>query len=310
MAKHRLVFAAAAALLFGSRGAAAPPLPNTFTAGTPARAAEVNANFTFVMDQLALLVPAGTVLPYAGDTAPAGFLLCDGAAVSRTTYAALFAVVQSRFGAGDGSTTFNLPDLRGMFVRGATNVPRKNFVPDDVFWANGDYLAIPAHGLNRTGFPIRFDTSPGGVLPSPLVYGEIYYAIVLDADQIKVATSAANALAGTAIDLTSGGTGTLILIPTPDTDASWRLAGAPGGASGDAVGTVEDDAFQGHWHDGGSGGGYGETPYSTSTSPVAGGGVGSRVGGWNPHGTGRHGAPRAALETRPRNLALNWIVKY
>lgn len=54
----------------------------------------------------------------AQSTAPSGFLKCNGAAISRTTYAALFAVIGTMFGAGDGSTTFNLPDLRGEFVRG------------------------------------------------------------------------------------------------------------------------------------------------------------------------------------------------
>lgn len=60
-------------------------------------------------------VPSGTVLPYAGATAPSGFFLCQGQAVSRTTYAALFALIGTTFGSGDGSTTFNLPDLRDRF---------------------------------------------------------------------------------------------------------------------------------------------------------------------------------------------------
>jgi microcystin-dependent protein len=64
-------------------------------------------------------VPPGTVLSFAGVTPPVGYLLCDGSAVSRTTYSALFASIGIIWGAGDGSTTFNLPDLRGMFLRGA-----------------------------------------------------------------------------------------------------------------------------------------------------------------------------------------------
>ena len=59
------------------------------------------------------LTPTGAVLAYAGATIPAGFLLCDGRAVSRTTYAALFGVIGTTYGSGDGTTTFNLPDLRG-----------------------------------------------------------------------------------------------------------------------------------------------------------------------------------------------------
>lgn len=61
---------------------------------------------------------AGRVLSFARATAPSGWLKCNGAAVSRTTYAALFAAIGTTYGAGDGSTTFNLPELRGEFVRG------------------------------------------------------------------------------------------------------------------------------------------------------------------------------------------------
>ncbi|MEI6317408.1 MAG: phage tail protein [Pseudomonadota bacterium] len=63
-------------------------------------------------------VTPGTVIHVGAATAPAGYLKANGAAVSRSTYAALFAVIGTNFGAGDGSTTFNLPDLRGEFVRG------------------------------------------------------------------------------------------------------------------------------------------------------------------------------------------------
>src|SRR5690606_10883022 len=58
-------------------------------------------------------IPTGAIMPYAGAAEPAGWLFCDGRAVSRTTYAALFAVIGTTYGAGDGSTTFNLPNLKG-----------------------------------------------------------------------------------------------------------------------------------------------------------------------------------------------------
>lgn len=70
----------------------------------------------------ALLMPAGSVAPYAGSTEPTGWLFCAGQAVSRTTYAALFAVLGTTYGAGDGSSTFNLPDLRGRTVAGRDNM--------------------------------------------------------------------------------------------------------------------------------------------------------------------------------------------
>lgn len=56
-------------------------------------------------------VPIGTIIPFAGNSIPQGYLLCDGSAISRTNYASLFAVIGTIYGAGDGSTTFNLPDL-------------------------------------------------------------------------------------------------------------------------------------------------------------------------------------------------------
>lgn len=63
--------------------------------------------------------PAGHVIAFAGTSAPSGYLTCDGSAVSRSTYSALFSAIGTTWGAGDGSTTFNLPDLRGAFLRGA-----------------------------------------------------------------------------------------------------------------------------------------------------------------------------------------------
>lgn len=63
------------------------------------------------------ICPPGTITAYAGDTAPAGWQLCDGTSLNRTTYASLYNVVGTRFGAPDGSS-FRVPDLRGRFLRG------------------------------------------------------------------------------------------------------------------------------------------------------------------------------------------------
>lgn len=63
--------------------------------------------------------PPGAVMPFATDKQPSRYwLYCDGRAVSRTTYSSLFAVIGTTYGAGNGSTTFNLPDYRGAFIRG------------------------------------------------------------------------------------------------------------------------------------------------------------------------------------------------
>lgn len=63
--------------------------------------------------------PSGMIFDYAGTSAPSGYLLCDGAAVSRATYSALFSKINTTWGVGDGATTFNVPDLRGRTVIGA-----------------------------------------------------------------------------------------------------------------------------------------------------------------------------------------------
>ena len=71
--------------------------------------------------ELANGVPVGSVFNLATTTVPTGFLECNGAAISRSTYATLFAAISTTWGSGDGSSTFNLPDLRGQFVRGWDN---------------------------------------------------------------------------------------------------------------------------------------------------------------------------------------------
>lgn len=75
--------------------------------------------------------PAGLVSPFAGDSIPAGWLLCDGSEVSRTEYANLYNVIGVCRGIGDGSTTFNLPDLRGLFLRGVSGISGNDPDADD-----------------------------------------------------------------------------------------------------------------------------------------------------------------------------------
>lgn len=82
--------------------------------GVPSTAEVTSA----VNSAVSAAMPSGAVLPFAMSSAPTGWLKCGGQAVSRTTYASLFAAIGTTFGTGDGSTTFALPDLRGEFVRG------------------------------------------------------------------------------------------------------------------------------------------------------------------------------------------------
>lgn len=158
----------------------------------------------------------GAVLSFAKNTPPAGWLECNGAAISRTTYAALFAAISTTFGVGDGSTTFNIPDLRGYFVRG---------------WANGG-----------------------------------------------------------SVD------------------------------SGRSFGSVQTDAFQGHFHNlakysAGSDGNFTTTNYLAASANIYGMGKGSTdenntVSVRGEITNGSNGVPRIASETRPSNLALMYCIRY
>lgn len=103
----------------GTKTFSSSPLMPTATAGD---SSAKGANTAFVQNAIAQLVPTGTILAFGGVTAPNGFLICNGSAVSRTTYANLFKVIGTRYGAGNGSTTFNLPKLNdGSFVRGVAS---------------------------------------------------------------------------------------------------------------------------------------------------------------------------------------------
>lgn len=93
-------------------------------AGSVGWAAAINQNFTDIETAInagggGASAPTGTIAMFGGGSAPTDWLLCDGTAVSRTTYAALYAVLGDAFGSGDGSTTFNLPDLRSRSPMGA-----------------------------------------------------------------------------------------------------------------------------------------------------------------------------------------------
>ena len=88
------------------------------TDSTAVNMAATPAAVRAAMQEASQATPIGTIAYFAGDSAPAGWLKANGAQVSRSVYANLFAAISTRFGAGNGSTTFTLPDLRGVFLRG------------------------------------------------------------------------------------------------------------------------------------------------------------------------------------------------
>jgi len=100
-------------------------------------------------------LPAGVVNPYAGayDNVPSGWLLCDGQAVSRTTYSALYAVVGTAFGSGDGSTTFNVPNLKGRVPVGYDSTQTE-------FDTRGETGGAKTHTLTTAQIPSHSHTIP------------------------------------------------------------------------------------------------------------------------------------------------------
>ena len=95
---------------------------------------------------VAPLMPPGTIIMYGADSAPAGWQLCTGGTISRTTYAALFAVIGTNFGAGNGSSTFTLPDFRDRAAAGkATNV---GYTPSSTTIASGGTLTASGGSLS------------------------------------------------------------------------------------------------------------------------------------------------------------------
>lgn len=129
---------------------------------------------THVRDNLSHLnemkSPVGAIAIYAGASAPTGWLLCDGSAVSRTTYADLFALIGTTYGVGNGSSTFNVPDLRGRFLlgkdnMGGTSANRVNATEADNLGqgSGAETHTLITNELPTTNAGVRYITAGGGV---------------------------------------------------------------------------------------------------------------------------------------------------
>lgn len=118
---------------------------------------------------ITVAMPPGAVMPYAGTTEPTGWLFCYGQAVSRATYAALFAAIGTTYGAGDTTTTFNLPDLRGRVVAGQDDMggSSANRLTNQTGGLNGDTLGATGgtetHTLTTAEMPAHTHTFTYGV---------------------------------------------------------------------------------------------------------------------------------------------------
>jgi len=140
----------------GSLNTAAANL-NMSTGSLNTAVAALNTATNSLQTQININMPVGVILAYGTSNAPTGWLLCDGAAVSRSTYAALFGVVGTTYGAGDASTTFNVPNLVERFPLGHTNLLG---VASGVSSVTLTIDQIPAHTHNLAMFPGENESYP------------------------------------------------------------------------------------------------------------------------------------------------------
>jgi microcystin-dependent protein len=229
-------------------------------------------------------------------------LFCNGAEVSRTTYSALFTAIGTAWGEGDGSTTFNLPDLRYKFLRGYGPTNEKTGTGS----ASSNNATFTNHGFS-IGQRIR---KTSGTL-SGLSNNVDYYVIVVDSNTIAFATTRANAFSNTKIAIS--GSNSAVISIWEDTDASDRQVNRAGGNSGANVGSVQADQFQSHEHlvnlnTGNNGMSHVSTvrfaPGNDVSGPVDNVSMVRTPANISGAGAVRHGA-----ETRPQNAYVNYIIK-
>lgn len=184
---------------------------------------------TAVNTAIPAVTPAGAVMDFAGSTAPLGWLECDGSAVSRTTYSALFAAISTTWGPGDGVATFNLPSSSGRARIGrgtGTDVETVTGV-----LAAGNAIAVASNSdkwITGRAVVISGITGFGGGVTNTTVY-----VVRASSTSVKFASTLANAQNGTVLTLT--GTGSLVMTAT----LTARTIGNKGGEETHAMSSSE-----------------------------------------------------------------------
>lgn len=251
-------------------------------------------------------VPTGVIAPFAGTSAPTGWALCAGQAVSRTTFAALFAVINTTWGAGDGSTTFNLPDFRGRVPAGLDNMGgisagrlrSTRAIGVTTIGQSGTTITVTcsgAHGLDA-GDVVTITGAGNAAFNGTWTIASIRINSLdaTRASQVFFITAAASAT----ITAVAGGTITTTIPGSVD----GSVLGAAGGADAVALSVAE---LPNHTHYGSNAGesqGYGVMfDYSASDASYSGSGTDKSANSW----TGGN-APHNNIQP---TIVCNYIIK-
>jgi microcystin-dependent protein len=134
----------------------------------------INTSSDFTINHVSIAPPIGSITAYTLATSPPGWLICDGSAISRTTYASLFAVIGVTFGSGNNSTTFNLPNYQGAFLRGtgttgdysgpSLNASQAHATQTHTHTASS-VITDPGHAHSQTTNNDDFNNSGGNTFP-------------------------------------------------------------------------------------------------------------------------------------------------
>lgn len=175
-------------------------------------------------------LPAGIgPIPYSGSSIPTGWLECDGSAVSRSTYSALFTAIGTTWGSGDGSTTFNLPDFRNRSPIGAGT----GAVTEDVTASSSNGFTVAANDTKWiTGMAVVLSNLSG--FTTSATAGPTYYAVRISSTNVRLATTLALAQ-NASPDVTISGSGTATLTHT----FTARTLGQYGGEESHAMSITE-----------------------------------------------------------------------
>jgi microcystin-dependent protein len=239
------------------------------------------------------LLPTGVILPFASSTIPTGFLDCDGSAVNRTTYAGLFGVIGTTWGAGDGSTTFNLPLGDGSTLRAIARTPAVGSGLPNINGsgtASTNQATFTGHGFKNSA---RVKLVSGSL--TGLTVGNDYFVIVINANTLSFSSTLINAV-GLRTPITISGANTAVLQEWFDADADSRRAVFSGGAT-TGVGSYQTDQYMAHDN----------VLRSTNVGVTAGG---TQIPFDNGAGTINNAViPNGGNETRGRNMGVKFIIK-